>query len=271
MALIDSALCSVSEVKDYMKITGPDYDSILESLINRVTRGFEKSCRRIFKKPSWKLSAKTDISFIASTKKINSAAGNFNVSALWIGSKFTVTGSTSNDETYTVDAITGSDITTVETLIDEEAGASVTIEMAGYVEYHDGKGRDFVAVKNPPIASLTNLYDDPGRDWGSETEITSANYVLSPTDKPNMIVLDGGVFYDGIQNVKITYIGGYASIPGDLGQACIETVVQKVKEGREGRLGIASRSEPDGSISLFMEGLLPDVKRVLGRYKRVLV
>ncbi len=87
-----------------------------------------------------------------------------------------------------------------------------------------------------------------------------------------MIILDNSTFYDGVQNVKIVYKGGYASIPEDLRQACIETVVQKWKEGREGLLGITSRTEPDGSISIFTEaGMLPDVKRVLSRYKRILI
>jgi len=75
----------------------------------------------------WTLASKTDISFTAGTKTINSGASEFNTSALCAGRKFTVSGSTSNDGTYTVSTISTANIVTVEALADESAGASVTI------------------------------------------------------------------------------------------------------------------------------------------------
>ena len=74
----------------------------------------------------WPLANKTDISFTLATKIINSVAGQFNTGALCIGRKFTVSGSVNNDGTYTVAAITANNITTVEALADEAAGASVS-------------------------------------------------------------------------------------------------------------------------------------------------
>lgn len=79
----------------------------------------------------WTLASKTDIAFDSVTKKINSGAGEFSTTALLIGRKFTVAGSTSNDGTYTVAAITATDITTSEVLSDEGAGASITITTTG--------------------------------------------------------------------------------------------------------------------------------------------
>jgi len=75
----------------------------------------------------WTLANKTDISFTAGTKTINSGASQFNIAALCVGRIFTVSGSTSNDGTYTVSTISIANIVTVEALIDESAGASVTI------------------------------------------------------------------------------------------------------------------------------------------------
>jgi len=75
----------------------------------------------------WTLANKTDISFTAGTKTINSGASQFDTSALCVGRKFTVSGSTSNDGTYTVSTISTANIVTVEALIDESAGATVTI------------------------------------------------------------------------------------------------------------------------------------------------
>ena len=75
----------------------------------------------------WTLEDKEDISFTAGTKIINSVAGEFDTNALCVGRKFTVAGSANNDGEKTVAAITANNITVAETLVDEGAGASVTI------------------------------------------------------------------------------------------------------------------------------------------------
>jgi Protein of unknown function (DUF1566) len=75
----------------------------------------------------WTLGPKTDISFTAGTKTINSVAGDFDTDALCAGRKFTVAGTDSNDGTYTVSSITANNLVTVEALADEIAGDSVTI------------------------------------------------------------------------------------------------------------------------------------------------
>ena len=74
----------------------------------------------------WPLGPKIDISFANATSIINSAAGEFDILALCVGRKFTVSGSGHNDGTYTVTAITVNDITVAEALADEAAGASVS-------------------------------------------------------------------------------------------------------------------------------------------------
>jgi len=75
----------------------------------------------------WTLEDKTDISFDNATGEIRSGASEFDTGALCAGRKFTVTGSTSNDGTYTVSSITTAAITTVEG-VEEAAGDTVTIE-----------------------------------------------------------------------------------------------------------------------------------------------
>jgi len=62
----------------------------------------------------WTLEAKTDISFDSGTSEIRSGASEFDTSALCAGRIFTVTGTDSNDGTYTVSSITTGAITTVE-------------------------------------------------------------------------------------------------------------------------------------------------------------
>ncbi len=70
---------------------------------------------------------KTDISFTASTKTIASAAAEFDTEACAVGRKLTVSGSNNNDGTYTIVSATTAAVVVSETLVDEAAGASVTI------------------------------------------------------------------------------------------------------------------------------------------------
>ena len=96
---------------------------------------------------TWTLSNKTDISFFASTKKIVSGASEFSITALFVGREFTVSGSVSNNETYTVAACTTSELTVNETLIDEVAGATVTINALGMVNGTPSKSGNYVYVQ----------------------------------------------------------------------------------------------------------------------------
>lgn len=75
----------------------------------------------------YSLGPKTDISFTAGTKTINSVAGDFDTDALCAGRKFTVAGTDSNDGTYTVASVDANNLVTEEALADEIAGDSVTI------------------------------------------------------------------------------------------------------------------------------------------------
>ena len=77
------------------------------------------------------LTGKTDISFVNSTGKIHSAGGDFNTDALCAGRRFTISGSSGNDGTYTVSAVDANDITTVEGVADEGAGATIDLATSG--------------------------------------------------------------------------------------------------------------------------------------------
>ncbi len=70
---------------------------------------------------------KTDISFVNATGKIHSAGGDFDTGALCAGRVFTISGTDSNDGTYTVSAIDANDITTVEGVVEEIAGDTVVV------------------------------------------------------------------------------------------------------------------------------------------------
>jgi len=90
----------------------------------------------------WTLGPKTDISFDAASKTINSVGGDFSADALCAGRIFLISGSGSNDGEYTVASISANNLVTVEALSDESAGASVSIETVGGLIW------DFLAQAN---------------------------------------------------------------------------------------------------------------------------
>jgi len=76
---------------------------------------------------AWTLTDKTTVSFDATSKEIRDSASGFDTAALCAGRKFTIAGSASNNNTFTVESITTGVIVVSETVVDEAAGASITI------------------------------------------------------------------------------------------------------------------------------------------------
>jgi len=76
---------------------------------------------------AWLLENKTTISFDAAGKEIRDSASGFDASALCAGRKLTITGSANNNNTFTVVSITTGVIVVSEAVVNEGAGASITI------------------------------------------------------------------------------------------------------------------------------------------------
>lgn len=97
-----------------------------------------------------------------------------------------------------------------------------TFLSASYTEYHRGNGTSELLVNNYPVTAITSCYDDTDRAWGADTAIPAADLQISERT-PGLIIYDGGTFFDtqsalkyAVENIKITYVAGYAVIPQDL-------------------------------------------------------
>lgn len=124
-------------------------------------------------------------------------------------------------------------------------------ELATVTEYYSGcDWRESLMVARPPIVTVTNLWDDPLRVYA--TPLLAASYVVpavgSEDAKAGILRLDHVTFLDGIQNIKITYSGGFATIPADLDQAAIELVWAAREKGMNNLVGVRSRSVADGNV-----------------------
>ncbi len=76
-------------------------------------------------------------------------------------------------------------------------------------EYHDGKGIEKLLLKHWPIISISSLYDDANRDYGSNSLVATDDYEIMNADAGIVRIFDQ-VFGNNQTNVKITYIAGWS-------------------------------------------------------------
>jgi hypothetical protein len=126
-----------------------------------------------------------------------------------------------------------------------------------YDEYHDGDGSDSVLSRQFPIVSVDTVEVD------GVVKDSSSFVVYAPI---GMIRLKSGVFPRGKNNIRLMYTAGYASLPKDLEQACIELVALKYYDRGKERLGV----EKQAGVA-FASQPPEEIKRVLDLYKRYAV
>jgi len=128
----------------------------------------------------------------------------------------------------------------------------------------DGNGRDRIILPAYPINSVTHLYIDSERAFGSTTEITATDYLFFEED--GMIVYPDNTFSEGIRNVRIEYNAGYSTVPSILQQAVAEAVEWNLVRMRS--LSIGKRGQSADGVNTSLEIEIPlSARRVFESYK----
>lgn len=173
-------------------------------------------------------------------------------------------------EESTQDAQLTQMIKSVEAQVKKTLGRE--LESAERTEYYDGDGKGIILVKEFPITAVASLYDDPDRDYGSDTLISSDDYIWGQVDglAPGAIRLDLGFFYRSQKNVKVTYTGGYttSTLPEDIKMALIKLVGAEHIEAN----GAIFAINPDGDDTggQYRPGVLRKVAwKVLNQYRSI--
>ncbi|HWB50181.1 MAG TPA: hypothetical protein VG651_13805 [Stellaceae bacterium] len=136
---------------------------------------------------------------------------------------------------------------------------------ADWVEMRDGNGGQRLAFANVPVTAVLSLSIDglaipPAPADGG----FGAGYVFTPTE----LALRGFVFTRRAQNVAVTYTAGYATVPADIAQACIELVAQRYRERT--RVGEVSKALMSGETVTFSQKDMGEgVKTLLSQYRAV--
>lgn len=164
-----------------------------------------------------------------------------------------------------------------DTLLNELiSGASKAIENfcnrifgeAPYTEYHDGRGRPSVVLKQLPVVSVTSVHDDIDRDFEAGDLVDADNYIVDMV--AGIIILkNDATFADGVLNVKVVYTAGYSTIPeaADLGcQIWVAAFYNRLKDGADG-----FTSENIGGIAqAFLNIPMPEnVKALILPYREI--
>lgn len=135
-----------------------------------------------------------------------------------------------------------------------------------YTEYMNGSGVKYLIPDNFPIISVTSIYNDSDWVWPETDLVDSTDYRIT-NDK--MTILKDGTWSLGDENIKLTYVAGYTTIPDDLKLACLQQCTYEVKMiSNKQSLAITL---PDGSISFNNITLVPIAQSILKIYKRISV
>lgn len=146
-----------------------------------------------------------------------------------------------------------------------------TIVNSAVVEYTEGKDDDTIFLRNPPIVEVTSsviICIDTDRLYPASNNLTrSTDFVVYP--RTGKVVLIDDYFPSNPQCVKVSYYGGWTTVPSDIKRAAFEAAQWMWKRERDGRVGVTSVSAQQGGSVSYEEAALPkSVTDVLDRYRR---
>jgi len=137
-----------------------------------------------------------------------------------------------------------------------------TILTASYVEYRDGPGGYTLSLLNYPVTAVSAL-EINGVAMTLATGTVNYGYQFSD----RQIVMRGYKFTRGIRNVQVSYTAGYATVPLDIEQACLELVAYKYRS--RDWVGQASKIVGSENVSFITKEIPENALGTLNRWSRV--
>lgn len=137
-----------------------------------------------------------------------------------------------------------------------------SLGVATYSEVFDGTNSNVRMVANYPITAVQSVTVDT-QSIALASDALSSGYGFAE----RRVVLRGYRFTQGVLNCTINYTAGYAAVPADLGQACIEMVANRYRE--KDRIGLVSKGLAGETIAFSQKDMPDAVRTVLNVYKKV--
>ena len=137
-----------------------------------------------------------------------------------------------------------------------------TFQSTAQTYTRNGTGGTQLPLPDFPVTAVSSLQVD-GQTIVSRPSVGAAGYVLVD----DVLYLDGGYrFRKGIANVTVAYTAGYSTIPGDLAQACNETVASWYK--RKARIDEQSKTVMGETVSFSMAEVPKTARWIVDLYQR---
>jgi uncharacterized phiE125 gp8 family phage protein len=146
-----------------------------------------------------------------------------------------------------------------------QAWLNRTIAITAYNAVRDGHGGVRMMFSNYPVISVQSiLIDDQAIPLATNSQ--SAGYQFNSTS----VWLQGGYkFTRGYGNVQLNYTAGFAAVPNEVEQACIELVSLRYKE--RDRIGQVSKSIGGETVTFTQKDFTDSVETALTNYKKVVL
>ena len=149
-----------------------------------------------------------------------------------------------------------------------ESWLNRTISIQTYNEKYDGTGQDTLMLSNYPIVSLSSIsIYGVAQTLLNPGDFTSTGFSI--TNDQTQLYGQNITFDRGRQNVAVSYSAGYATVPLDIEQACLELCALKYKNLRGDRIGLVSKGLAGEATTFFVGDMPQSVKTLLQQYKNV--
>lgn len=138
-----------------------------------------------------------------------------------------------------------------------------SLTIATYDEVYHGTGSQTIVPDNRPVTSVTLL------------EVNGAAVAPAVGMGPGLVWdhfavhYRDGLFPRGLNNVRIVYEAGFATLPADIKDAAVSIVAEKY--ARSTRVGVASKTIGQESISYRADDMTPQARRALNQYRITMV
>lgn len=138
-------------------------------------------------------------------------------------------------------------------------------------ELHDGDwdatGRCKIFPKQYPIVSITSIeYKTGSHDNPTWVAFNASDYTYDANAGIIYFTASLSSIKPNRQNIRLTYKGGYSSVPSDLELACIKLVCKEFDRRRS--QGATNESVGGGSVG-WNEDIDPSAKKIFTRYRRI--
>jgi hypothetical protein len=125
-------------------------------------------------------------------------------------------------------------------------------EFSTYIDKFSSDGyREDLRVKNPPIATAdptAQVWVDYDHEWGDDTELDiNEDYEI---DYERGVIFFYTPIEQGILHIKVSYKGGYESIPDGLKAACVHLVAYLYHKSNEQSHDLTNINSPGWSLGL---------------------